>query len=158
MVWQAIGHSSSTPLNEACRAKHRVTTKRSTSGIKSIRGSPKWLSRPSEKIFEYRYEDFTKEFRRATRALGRKDIVPYQCRHSGASLDKLEIKKRGMWKSDNSIVRYQKSGRLAQIQSDPNTSQLTYFKATDLTLEELIFGRHRVADVLRPSLMVPASS
>ena len=56
--------------------------------------------RPSEKIFEYRYEDFTKKFRRATRALGLTNIVPYQCRHSGASLDKagqhrtmLEIKK-----------------------------------------------------------------
>ena len=67
--------------------------------------------RRSEKIFEYRFEDFSKEFRRATRALGLKDIVPYQCRHSGASLDKagqhriLEIKKRGRWKSDNSIAR-----------------------------------------------------
>ena len=81
--------------------------------------------RPSDKIFEYRYEDFTKEFRRATRTLGLKDIVPYQCRHSGASLDKagqhrtmLEIKKRGRWKSDNSIARHEKSGRLAQIQPD----------------------------------------
>ena len=56
--------------------------------------------RPSERIFEYRYEDFTKKFRKATRALGLKDIVPYQCRHAGASLEKagqhrtvLEIKK-----------------------------------------------------------------
>ena len=40
--------------------------------------------RPSERIFEYRYEDFTEEFRRATRALGMRDIVPYPCRHSGA--------------------------------------------------------------------------
>ena len=43
--------------------------------------------RPSERIFEYRNEEFTKEFRRATGALGLKNIVPYQCRHSGASLD-----------------------------------------------------------------------
>ena len=75
------------------------------------------------------------------------NIVPYQCRHSGASLDKagqhrtmLEIKKRGRWKS--------------QIQSDLSKSQLTHFEATDLALEELIFGRHRVEDVLRPSLTV----
>ena len=29
-MWQAIGHCSSTPFNKACRAKHRVTTTRST--------------------------------------------------------------------------------------------------------------------------------
>ena len=37
--------------------------------------------RPSERIFVYRYEHFTKEFRRATSALGLKDIVPYLRRH-----------------------------------------------------------------------------
>ena len=42
-------------------------------------------------------------------------------------------KKRGRWKSDNSIARYEKYGRLAQIQSDLNKSQLTYFEATDLS-------------------------
>ena len=70
----------------------------------------------------------------------------------------LEIKKRGRWKSDNSIARYEKSGRLAQIQSDLTKSQLTYFEATDLALEDLIFGKHSADDVLRPSLMVVASS
>ena len=91
--------------------------------------------RPSERIFKYRHE--------ATRAPGLKDIVPYQCRHSGASLDKagrttrtiLEIKKRRRWKSDNSVAQNEKSGRLAQIQSDLNKSQLTYVEATDLALE-----------------------
>ena len=51
----------------------------------------------------------------------------------------------------NSIARYEKSGRLAQIQSDLNKSQLNYFEATDLALQELIFGRHRAGDVLRLS-------
>ena len=56
----------------------------------------------SASIFEYRYEDFTKEFRRATRALGPKDIVPCQCRHSGASLDKA-----GQQKTEKVEVRQQ---------------------------------------------------
>ena len=51
----------------------------------------------------------------------------------------LEIKKRGRRKSDNSTVRHEKSGILAQIQSDLNKSQLTYFEATGLALQELIF-------------------
>ena len=57
--------------------------------------------RPSERIFEYRYEDFhQKSFEKQHVQLGLKDIVPYQCRHAGASLEKagqhrtvLEIKK-----------------------------------------------------------------
>ena len=64
----------------------------------------------------------------------------------------LEIKKRGRWKSDNCIAGYEKSGKLAQIQSDLTKSQLTYFEATDLALETPSRGR------LRPSLMVVASS
>ena len=53
---------------------------------------------------------------------------------------------------DSNIARYEKSGRLAQIQSDLNERQLNYFDATDSALEELIFGRHRAGDVLRHSL------
>ena len=44
------------------------------------------------------------------------------------------------------------------VQSDLSKSQLTYFEARDLALEELLFRRHRVEDVLRPSLTVAASS
>ena len=44
--------------------------------------------RPSERVFEHRHEGFTKEFWKATRALGLKNIVPYLCRQSGASPDK----------------------------------------------------------------------
>ena len=55
------------------------------------------VGRLSEKIFEYRYEDFFKEFRRVTRTLKLKDVIPQQCRHS---------KNGERWKSDNRIVRY----------------------------------------------------
>ena len=121
--------------------------------------------RPSERIFEYRYEEFTKEFRRATRALGLKNIVPYQCRHSGASLDKagqhrtmLEIKKtvkvevrqqhcpvRKIWKTGAGPVRsQQKSTNL--LRSHRLSSRGAYLWETP--------SRGRFA----PSLMVAASS
>ena len=97
--------------------------------------------RPSERIFEYRYEHFTKEFRRATLALGLKDIVQYQCRHTGASQDKaglhrtmLEIKKpekmevrqqhcaiRKIWKPGTDPVRsQQKSTNLLRSHETPS--------------------------------------
>ena len=53
------------------------------------------------------------------------------------------------WRSKTGIARDEKFGRQAQIQSDLDKSQLTYFGATDLALEELICGRHRVEEVLR---------
>ena len=49
-------------------------------------------------------------------------------------------------------------GRLAQIQSYLNKSQTKYFEAADSALEELIFGKHRAEDVLRPFLMEGACS
>ena len=67
MVWQASGHCSSTPFNEACRTKSQ-----SYDDTIDLRNQIyPWItdvaavlaaSRPSERIFEYLYEDFTKEF------------------------------------------------------------------------------------------------
>ena len=117
MVWQAIGHGSSTPFNEACQAKHRITTIRSTCKNQIC----PWITKAAAVLA-------------AGTMLGRR------------------------WKTGNSFVRYEKSGRLAQVQPDLDKSQLTYSEATDLALEELFFGKLRVEDVLRPSLMVAASS
>ena len=80
------------PLSATGRAEQNTELRRhsrSEKTNKSIPGSPKWLqcwrlAGPQRGFFEYRYEDFTEEFRRATRALGMRDIVPYPCRHSGA--------------------------------------------------------------------------
>eukprot|EP00959_Pyramimonas_sp_CCMP1952_P015016 318008-Pyramimonas_sp.AAC.1 len=57
-------------------------------------------------------------FRKAALNIG-VDAVPYQGRHSGASLDRAanrhsqeEVQKRGMWAAMRSVKRYEKSGRL----------------------------------------------
>jgi hypothetical protein len=49
------------------------------------------------------------------------DLVAYQARHSGASIDRavrerplLEIQKRGRWLSHKSVIRYEKAGRLGK--------------------------------------------
>ena len=139
---------------------------------KSIPGSQKWLQSWRAAVPPRRSSSTGKKISprssgESNTSTGTEGHVPYQCRHSGASLHEagqhrttLEIKKRGRWKSDNSIARYgsKKSGRLAQIQSDLTRSQLSYFEATDLALWALIFWKLRVEDVLRPSLMVAASS
>ena len=124
-----------------------------------------WVSRamalltggdPKDRVFPSEYCAFATCFRRAIKKLRLKDVVPYQARHPGASIDKsssdrsqLRMKKRGRWQSDNSIGRYEKAGRLGQIQGELDTLQLAFFRAADRDLEELFFG-NLLPTVLRP--------
>ena len=71
-------------------------------------------------VWNFTYSHLVKEFQESSRRLG-VTVVPYQCRHSGASHDRaaqlrplFEVQKRGQWKSDKSVMRYEKAGRLAQ--------------------------------------------
>ena len=63
-------------------------------------------------------------FRRAAANL-QVDMLPYQGRHSGASVNRTEnlrtlesIQKRGRWRSAKSVRRYEKSGRVNQSWSE----------------------------------------
>ena len=64
-----------------------------------------------EPIFSFSYPEFVKEFTRARRKLRIKKLVPYQSRHSGASVDLCnnhrsiaEVKARGRWGSEKSSL------------------------------------------------------
>ena len=120
----------------------------------------------------WRPASLRKDFRAPTRGLYQRVSKSNTCtgpkRHCSVPvppLDKaglhrtmLRDQKRGRWKPDNGLARYEKSVIQAQIQSDLNKSQVTYLRATDIALEDLFFfGRHRVEDVLPPSLMVADS-
>ena len=71
-------------------------------------------------VWNFTYAHLVTEFKESSRRLG-VTVVPYQCRHSGASHDRatnlrplFEVQKRGQWKSNKSVMRYEKGGRLAQ--------------------------------------------
>ena len=107
MVWQAIGHCSSTPSSTR-RAEQNTELRRHDRlrEIKSIPGSPKWLQSwrlavPPRGSSSTDTKTSPKSFEEQHVLLGLKDNCPYQCRHSGALLDKagqhrtmLEIKKK----------------------------------------------------------------
>ena len=61
----------------------------------------------------------------------------------------LEVKKRDRWQSDQSICRYEKAARLAQVQGDLTKAQLAFFQKADTQLEDLVSGR------VRPSVLPP---
>ncbi|CAK0906231.1 unnamed protein product, partial [Prorocentrum cordatum] len=75
-----------------------------------------------EPLFRIGVAEFAALFRRAARRLGVKpEPVPYLLRRTGASRDFVnqlrplrEVKRRGRWKTDTSVRRYEKGGRLSE--------------------------------------------
>ena len=71
-------------------------------------------------LFNFTYADFLVQWKATGKRLGL-TAVPYQARHSGPSIDaarglrtRIEIKTRGRWSSDKSVLRYEKKARLMQ--------------------------------------------
>ena len=74
----------------------------------------------SSRLLNMNYMQYLALFRTAANNLGL-DVVPYQGRHSGASLDRGEglrsleaVQQRGRWASQRSVRRYEKAGLLNQ--------------------------------------------
>ena len=100
------------------------------------------------KIFNFTYAEFAKEFTRARKKLKIKRLVPYQARHSGASIDLClqyrglaETKSRGRWASEKSMLRYNKAAKLAQSMKQFDRRQCDFFEAAERQLEALFLGR-----------------
>ena len=80
------------------------------------------------------YLEFADGFARGAEAIG-VALVPYQARHSGASIDAANnvrglpsIQKRGRWASKKSVQRYEKAGRLQDTWRDLSAQQKEHFK------------------------------
>ena len=110
-----------------------------------------------ERIFAFDYQDFAREFNKTRRRLRIKKLVPYQARHSGVSIDLClgyrsiaEAKNRGRWASEKSMLRYNKSAKLAQVLKQFDARQLDYFRACESRLEALFFGQAKAEDLQLP--------
>jgi hypothetical protein len=71
-------------------------------------------------VWDFTYPALLRVWRQMTSELHLR-LVPYQARHSGASHDRLsgfrslaDIKKRGCWRGDKSVQRYEKAARLGK--------------------------------------------
>ena len=113
--------------------------------------------KPDERIFAFDYQDFAREFNKTRRRLRIKKLVPYQARHSGVSIDLClgyrsiaEAKNRGRWASEKSMLRYNKSAKLAQVLKQFDARQLDYFRACESRLEALFFGQAKAEDLQLP--------
>ena len=108
-------------------------------------------------LWSFDYSQYVTAFKAARERIGLPHLVPYQARHSGASVDRAlghraltDIKKRGRWRNDSSIARYEKSGRLARSAQMLSPSQLAAFEVAESQLEAVFTGRKDPATIVFP--------
>ena len=102
---------------------------------------------PMQRVFGFDYPEYLKIFKESAKDVGL-DIVPYQARHSGPSVDIAagnrtlqEVQKRGNWASKQSVLRYEKAGRLAATWRKLNDQQQVCFKMAERHIAEIILGQ-----------------
>lgn len=101
---------------------------------------------PEEALWDFNYDEYRKEFSKAAEVLGL-DITPYQPRHSGPSIDRAkkwrsqhEVQKRGQWKSQKSVNRYEKSARLAATFDSLPLALQSHCRLCEQDLSEIMCG------------------
>ena len=84
-----------------------------------------------DKVWTFDYSQYLAIFRACAQDLCL-NLVPYQARHPGSSIDRAinagdqdEVRKRGGWMTKSSVIRYEKAGRLAATwqKLDPSIQQ-----------------------------------
>ena len=101
-----------------------------------------------EKVFPFTYPELLRDFKLSAAAVGQPTAVPYQARHSGPSIDLasgardlLSAKKRGRWKTDKSLVNYEKHGRLQLAMAKLTPGLRAHYELAAGRLEGVILGR-----------------
>ena len=115
-------------------------------------------ARESEQpVFPFTYQEFLVEWRAVLKTMPF-HAVPYQARHSGASLDaaqqfrpRKEIMDRGRWASQSSLIRYEKHARVAASLVKLPVERRVFFETADAQLEALFADRVVAASVVPPA-------
>ncbi|CAE7458265.1 SLC34A1 [Symbiodinium microadriaticum] len=98
-------------------------------------------------VFNFDYSSYLKVFRQACEDL-KLQLVPYQARHSGPSIDRAknartqeEVRKRGNWASRQSVARYEKAGRLAATWQKLDVDTQLTCRSAERYIEEIMLGQ-----------------
>ena len=83
-------------------------------------------------------------------------FVPYQLRHSGASWDVArsyrnihEVQRRGLWKTNTSVARYEKHGRMIAEYEKLDAPLRVWLEARHQDLEQVIVHNKPVVPILK---------
>lgn len=99
-------------------------------------------------IFDFKPDQFRVEFQKAGETLGLNSLHTYQLRHGGASDDlnsKLRdhhaVRERGRWRTDASVRRYAKSGKIQKLLQDLQKDKLDFCKWAAHNMENMVTGK-----------------
>lgn len=102
---------------------------------------------PEDMIFSFSMEEYRKQFALAGKELGIDQLHPYQLRHGGASQDLSAglrdhngVKMRGRWKTDQSVRRYAKIGRVQQLLTKLSAATLQYCQWSEANMQRVFAG------------------
>eukprot|EP00438_Fugacium_kawagutii_P034413 Skav227976 [mRNA] locus=C8995002:29:1300:+ [translate_table: standard] len=80
------------------------------------------FSKQTDQLFSFSMDEYRKVFQATGKRIGVENLHPYQLRHGGATEDLTSkkrdfagVKSRGRWKTDQSVRRYAKIGRVQQL-------------------------------------------
>ena len=98
----------------------------------------------TELVWDFTYSQYVVAFRRAVAELRLKDVVPYQMRHSGPSIDLAngartmeEAQTRGRWAVSSTMARYERRSRLSKEWSVLTQAQRSLFTDCAEALEDI---------------------
>ena len=117
---------------------------------------------PKELVFTFTYSQFLKVWKEVREEIG-VAVVPYEARHSGASIDaarghrsRAEIKARGRWAADSSVNRYEKKARLLESFNKLSVAQQEYLLACERQLGDMLERGGSPAALAPPSTLASA--
>ena len=87
-------------------------------------------------VWDFTYPDFTRTFRHGVKELKLPHMVPYQVRHSAPSWERLHnrrsrsgVGKKGRWKAQSSLDRYEKSAMVTQVYRRIPADQRAFYES-----------------------------
>ena len=102
----------------------------------------------SQGLWSFDYPTYLAAFKRCRVKINEPELIPYQLRHSGPSIDRsrgwrdiMEVQKRGRWRTFKSVARYEKHGRLSGSAQRHGVEMRAYFNLCEHQLEAMLLGR-----------------
>ncbi|CAJ1362253.1 unnamed protein product [Effrenium voratum] len=102
----------------------------------------------NERLFDFNEDSYRAAFKSASNWLGLGDLHTYQLRHGGASEDLLGgvreyqvVKERGRWRTDTSVRRYAKVGKIQALLNRLAPWAIQFCKRAEAKMEEVITGK-----------------
>ena len=108
----------------------------------------KGAAKKDSPLFTFSLEQYRKQFAKAASLLGLDNLHPYQLRHGGATEDMTSgardhssIKTRGRWRTDQSVRRYAKVGRVQQLLSKLSQKNLQFCQTSEKQVRKVFLGQ-----------------